>query len=404
MRCYLIKNLFLLSLAMILWAPPCAQAGGPGNLQLVGEFEGGRIYQPAAGQYKVAKVQGDWLSMGRQYGGLLGAELRAFHTEITQDLMQRGISRAEQLKTATGFQAVYSKKLRLLMDGIAQTSGLKRDEVLVLNCGMMLLTQAVLGDEPPSACSALAVWGDYTPDGGMVVGRYWDIDRKSMQPYMKYLGVVVFKPAGGLAFANIHPVGNLYLETGLNSSGLFIELNNGEQSDPKVYEDREDSSSYLLEVLTKSRTLDQAAGMLMEKPADVSYIIQLADANEAVSVERPTFGARVRRGRNGLLAAYNSFVPPYPLDWRPRLQPPPPPKQDPRYANLLALAGSKTFFGKLDPKGMMELLKIPVEQGGALHAGTVVQVVAQPASLRVWIRGVGHADFELIELAGLLKD
>ncbi len=169
---------------------------------------------------------------------------------------------------------------------------------------------------------------------------------------MKYLGVVVFHPLEGLAVANIHPIGNLYLETGMNETGLFLELNNGEQSDSGFDPQADDTSSVLLSVLASSSTIDEAFAMLKATPADLSYIIQLADSFQAVSVERATFGCRMREGKYpGLLAAYNSFVPPYPPEWEGLVNPPPSPAQDPRLENLWNTANSSEFKGKLRRPG-----------------------------------------------------
>ena len=392
----------LLALSVLMAA--CGGGGDGSGLRLESTFEQGELYRTPSGLYRVAVVRGPWREMGRQYGGLLAPTLRAFHDEITADVSARGMDREQQIATARAFPMTYSENLRELLAGMAETSGLSEDETLVLNAGMVLLTQVVLGGEPPAACSGISASEAYTPDGRLVFGRNWDIEREAMLRYMKYLGVVVFKPDDGLAFANIHPLGNVYVETGLNSRGVFVELNNGEQSDPAVYEDREDTTSYLAEVLTDSSTREEAVAMLEDKPADISYILQVVDRYGACSVERATFGARVRQARNGLLVAYNSFVPPYPDAWEGRVNPPPPEENDPRYVNLIHLADSDRFFGRLDVQGMKELIAIPVEQGGALHAGTVLQVVAVPEDLTVWIRGVDYSDFEEVELGGLLGE
>jgi hypothetical protein len=394
-----------LALLLILLILPLACNDGAGNgLTLTAESDGGKLYIFGEGYYQAAVVSGSWQEMGRQYGALLAEDLQAFHIEITHDMESRGVDRSDMTAAAREYEKAYSENLRLLMDGMAETSGLSRDAVRVLNFGMMLLTQLILGEAPPSVCSGLAAWDGYTPDGKLIFGRNWDINRKAMLPYMKYLGVVVFKPDGAIPFANVHPLGNIYLETGINSRGVFLELNNGEQSDPVIYGAREDTTSFLVEVLSSSGSLGQALNMLTEEPADVSYILQVADTEKAVSMERPTFGARVREGNNGLLAAYNSFIPPYPDKWDGRIEPPPPLSQDPRYENLLTLANSERFIGKLDAANMMDLLKVPIEDGGALHDGTVVQVVAEPETLTIWIRGVDYSDFEKLELAGLFKD
>jgi hypothetical protein len=357
----------------------------------------------SGGTYQVVVLRGSWLEMGRQYGALLATELREFHDRITTDVAARGTGPVNQLKTARSIYQGYAEPLRLVLDGMAETSGLTHDQVLVLNAGMILLTQAVLGHEPPSACSGIGVWHDYTPNGQLVFGRNWDIDRESMLPYMKYLGIAVFHPEGHIPFANIHPLGNVYLETGINSRGVFVELNNGEYSDPHSYEDREDSSDLLARVLSNSETLEQAVAIIEDVPADISYIIQVADAQKAVSIERPTFGSRILRGSNGLLVTYNSFVPPYPEKWVDRLNPPMPEEQDPRYRNLVSLANSPRFYGAIDAEAMMDLITVPIEDGGALHDGTVLQVVARPETLTVWLRGVDYSRFEKVELAPLFS-
>ncbi len=357
----------------------------------------------SGGTYQVVVVRGTWLEMGRQYGALVATELQEFHARITADVAARGAGPAHQMEIARSLYDGYAAPLRQILDGIAETSGLSHDQVLVLNAGMILLTQAVLGHEPPSACSGIGVWHTFTPDGRLIFGRNWDIHRESMLPYMKYLGIAVFHPDGHIPFANIHPLGNIYLETGINSRGVFIELNNGEYSDPRFYEDREDSSDLLARVLSTSETLEEAVATIQKVPADISYIIQVADDRKAVSIERPTFGSRVLRGDNGLLVTYNSFVPPYPENWRARLNPPLSEEQDPRYRNLVSLAHSPRYFGALNAEAMMDLLAVPIESGGALHDGTVIQVVAQPATLTVWLRGVDYSAFEKVELMPLFS-
>jgi hypothetical protein len=161
----------------------------------------------------------------------------------------------------------------------------------------------------------------------------------------------------------------------------------------------------LVNVLTQAADGEEAARILLHTPADTSYTLQVAGPQKAVAVERPTFDARIRAGRtDGLLVAYNSFIPPYPEDWRDRIDPPPSPKHDPRYNNLVALANSDRFRGELDPGGMMDLLRIPIEDKGALHAGTVLQVLAVPKNRTIWMRGVEYSDFQKVELSPLFAE
>lgn len=377
-------------------------SGNESKLHMVAAFEGGAAYKTSDNIYWVLKLTGTWREMGRQYGGLVREDLCQFYQEISNDVAARGIDKKEQLEVAKQFAGSLNENLRELMRGIAETSGLSEDEVLLLNAGMLNLADAVLGPIAPSACSGLAAWGSYTPDGSMVFGRNWDIDRDSMKKYMKYLSVVVFNPNEGNSFANIHPLGNVYLETGINDKGLFLELNNGVYSDANIFEERENSVSTLVSALNQCSTIDEAAKHLAAVPADMSYIIQIADAKKCVSVERPTFASRVRYSeQNGVLAAYNSFVPPYPQEWVGKVAQPRSPQEDPRYQNLLKLANSKEFYGKLNPAGMKKLLDIQMKDGGATHKGTVLQVVATPKDLKLWIRGLDYSDWQEICLQEL---
>ena len=368
----------------------------------VREFENGKAYKTGDNAYWVLTLNGTWQEMGRQYGGLVGGELCRFYMDISRDIADRGMGYDEQLESAKALASNLSSNLNDLLKGIAETSGLNKDEVLILNASMSSLAGLALGLETPSACSGLAVWDKYTTDGTLVFGRNWDIDRKSMQEYMKYLSVVVFNPDSGNAFANVHPLGSVYLETGMNDKGLFLELNNGMSSDPQYIEDREDTISVLVAALNECSTISEASKYLSDIPADLSHIIQIADGSECVSVERATFGARVRTTeQKGVLAAYNSFVPPYPEEWKGRVTDPPAKEDDPRYDNLINLANSREFFGKLDVSGMKRLMDVEVRHGGAVHKGTVYQVIAVPERLTLWIRALDYSDWQQVDLKDL---
>ena len=392
----------LLTLALCLFFSGPAYAGD-GALTQVASFEGGTAYRTADDVYGVLNLSGTWRAMGRQYGALVKHDLAAFCAEITDDLAARGMDARQQTATGQWLAGRLSDELGELLDGMTETSGLTRDAVLRLNAGFFNLSDALLGAEQPDSCSGIAAWNAYTPDGGLVFGRNWDMMREGMQQYMKYLSVVVFHPTDGNAFANVHPLGNVYMETGINERGLFLELNNGGYSDGQAYEEREDSVSILATVLNRCGTVDEAAALLASTPADSAYIIQLADANRAVSIERPTFDCRVRDGDdNGLLVAYNSFIPPYPDAWTGKVSPPRDPAEDGRYDHLVNLANSERFFGKLDVDAMKELMDIGYQDGGAVHGGTVYQVIAAPGEMRLWMRGYGYSDWQQVDLNGLL--
>ena len=380
------------------------------GLIFTSEFEGGQAYRTSSDLFRVLNLTGSWREMGRQYGGLAGEDLRLFHDRIVADVTGRGVAGDEQLTVARDLYDGFSPELKELLQGMSETSGLTLDEVLILNAGMMLLTDAVLADQLPglpdegmAGCSGIGVWGTYTEDGSVIFGRNWDIDRDTMKEYMEFLSVVVLHPDDDYAYANIHPLGNVYLETGMNSEGLFIELNNGAHSDPTEHTDRQNTASVLVDVLRECRNVEEAVLMLKSIPADLSYILQIADPTEVVSLERGTFDARVRDPDDeGLVIAVNHFIPPYPPEWDSWVQPPRTDADDPRYSSMLSLAQSPDYMGHFTPELMQDYLMVPMEEGGGYHNGTVYQVVAVPERKAIWLHAGEYADWEEVPLASLL--
>ncbi|WKY46679.1 C45 family peptidase [Eubacteriaceae bacterium ES3] len=369
------------------------------EVDVASTFEGGSATMTEDQVYWVLSLQGSWQEMGRQYGKLAKEPLNSFFSEITADIEERGMSLEEQLNEAKNIAENLSPELNDLLTGMAETSGLTNDEVLLLNAGMINLTGTLISFDHADACSGIAAWDDYTPDGQLIFGRNWDIDRENMADYMKYLSVVVFHPEEGHAFANVHPLGNVYLETGMNDTGLFIELDNGEGSDPNFNPEAQDTASVLVDVLNQANTLDEATTMLMDTPADLSYIIQVADTDSSVSVERATQYPRIRTGvYDGLLVAYNNFIEPYPAEWEGFVNAPPDASIDPRYVNLIETANSETFYGNLDLEGMKELMALDVTEGGAVHGGTVFQYIAIPETKELYIHGIGYSDWQKVDL------
>lgn len=382
---------------------------GKNGFIVTGEYEGGEAYRTSSDLFLVLNLTGSWREMGHQYGGLAGEELRLFHDRIVADVTDRGVSGDEQIEIAREIYDGFSPELQELLLGMSETSGLTMDEVLILNAGMILLTDAVLADHLPGlpddgmdGCSGIGVWDQYTEDGSVIFGRNWDVDRASMKEYMEFLSVVVLHPDDGNAYANIHPLGNVYLETGMNSEGLFIELNNGAHSDPTEYSDRQNTASVLVDVLRECRDAGEAVLMLKSIPADLSFILQIADPEGVVSLERGTYDSRVRGPDDeGLVIAVNHFIPPYPPEWNSWVQPARTDADDPRYSGMKSLAQSPDYMGQFTPELMQEYLMVPMESGGGYHNGTVYQIVAVPERKTIWLHACEYADWEEVPLASL---
>jgi hypothetical protein len=101
--------------------------------------------------------------------------------------------------------------------------------------------------------------------------------------------------------------------------------------------------------------------------------------------------------------AYNSFVPPYPQDWQSRVSQPPTVETDPRYQNLVNTANSDAYYGKFNVDVMKQVMSLDAAHGGAVHNGTVLQVIAVPADLMLWLHGYGYSDWQQVVLDGLFR-
>ncbi len=365
------------------------------------KFENGIAFKAGSAGYTVLSLSGAWYNMGRQYGYLARKELNEFYSIIHKDLIDRGVDSLSQINTAKETYDLYSNEMKDLIKGMSETSGLDLNQQIILDASFYLLTIAILNGHPPSACSGIGILAPRTKDSQVYFGRNWDINREAMIKYMKYLSVVVFNPDNGNGFANIRPLGQTYVETGFNSKGVFIELNNGEASDTSFYPQRRFSGEVIFDVLIRSNNIDEAVQNLRSIPAESAYIIQVVDNKKAVSVERATFDSRILEPYNGLLVTYNSFVKPYPENWESKLMPPPPVELDPRRQNILDLLDKSEWKKNLTIEHMLKLMDIEMKDGGAAHAGTVIQVVASPGTFELYFRGFKYSDWAKVDLKQL---
>ena len=277
----------------------------------IATFDEGRSYRTVVGSYSVLSLKGSWREMGRQYGALLSKELKEFYAAISADLKERGRGQENLDNVHATFQT-YTPEMKQLIEGMSETSGLSFEEHIILDASFYILPDLdIEAAQAMASCSGIAVSSPRTADGKLYFARNWDMTQAAMQPYLRYMALIVFNPTdGGLSFANVRPIGQVYVETGINEKGVFVELNNGSASDPHFNEDAVFSVASLFDFLRKSETLDEMVQNIVTTKMEASYIIQAANAKRAVSIEKPTFDARVIEQQNGALYALNNFARP----------------------------------------------------------------------------------------------
>ncbi|VVC00585.1 Peptidase family M23 [uncultured archaeon] len=377
------------------------------SLVFVTAYEGGAKYRTREGKFIVLDLHGSFREMGRQYGYLMHDEMQEVYNRTMDGTAAMGMSKADLDENAEMFYQSMPERYVELMGGMSETSGLTLQEQKELNGGMVSLINAYLvnttnaaGSNASKGCSGVAFWGNYSKDGKLYFGRYWDMINSLQVPYLPYLTVAIYHPDSGNTVANLQWVGEVYTETAMNDKGIFLELNNGQHSDPAHFANRQYAGVELLDFMFDSSTMEDIDREFHTTMDSDSYIIQVANKDVAYSYEWPTFGVS-RRSENvsGLLVAYNDFVPPYPVEWEGKILPPNP--RDLRRSNFLAMANSPEYKGKMDEKLMQQFLAVPFKDGGGMIPNNVYQVIAVPEEYKMWLHGQNYSGWEEIDLAPL---
>jgi CubicO group peptidase (beta-lactamase class C family) len=374
------------------------------TLQTMNTFEGGTLFQTTSaggsGAFNVLSLNGDWRQMGRQYGSLMKTQMSEFYDLAAARLVARGMT-AEDLRQLG--QYLYDLQFsygRQLIDGMAETSGMSNEKqrtVAALMGGLF-------------GCSSMDAWGDYSGGGPLVVGRNWDTARGPFDGYGRFLTTVVYNPPSPQnSVADINYVGSISMQTGLNSKGIFLDLQNGASSDPLRYADRTPAEFRLLSFLLDSSTAEQIDASFRTVSPSMGLIINAAAGNRLAPLasasvyEWATYGVQNRRG-GGLLASSNHYT-------------------DPAWTGLPAiddgLAGGfskerlenlltrgEEYKGQIDAVRMMQIFDTTIPNGGPTFPDdsslvTNYQIVATPGDSTLWLKARSYSGWERMDLKPL---
>ncbi len=365
------------------------------RLVRVREFRGGALYR--AGVFSVLELSGSYREMGRQYGALLREDLQAFYREAVVGffLGEKGMSPEDLKKTAFAVFGPYPLRYRDILAGMAETSGLDLEQHVLLNAVEWYPKIAHLS-AGKARCSGIAAWGPYSADGRLVFGRNND-DDPLYRKFSKYLTTAIFKPEdGSLPNAVINYAGAVYAPTGMNSRGLFAEMNAGPWMGFAL--NRTSIFTEIFSWLQDFASLPEMEKAILSTLPNLASIINAADSESAASYELSLQDSRkADPGQEGLLASTNHFVnPSWPFSGvEDRLAG----MTVRRRGNLLQLG--ERYRGKFTPEIMMNVLDTTLEDGGATVGGTIYQVVAVPWERSLWLKAPGVQDWTKIPLAPL---
>jgi len=366
------------------------------GVEPIASFEGGQRF--AAGDYPVIVLSGSYRQMGRQYGGLMKSELNEEYTFLLDTLAKRGYTQEQVREIGRNTTAFYPQRLKEVFLGMSETSGLTPDDIAVLYYGGILYLAA---PPVPLSCSYLAAWGNYTPDGSVVVSRNWDLDDHVLS-FTRWYVLAVYRPTDGSnGVATWGPAG-MRPETLMNSKGLFIADDNSGIGDGDLAgENRPDLIMEFFRFMLDYSDLKGLDAGIRGASADGSWIVDVAGPDQAYVYEKMTNKTRQRTG-NGVIAAANHFADPA---WN--FTTAPPGHSLSRQNNLLRQAGEAK--GSIDARRMMQIRDVCLEDGGATFCHSLLfgekyysnhQVVFLPESKTLWMKTMDK-DWQKVELGPL---
>jgi len=307
MKIRIVLVLTMLLLFSMAFGKTLAGAGEPG-LKPIAKYEGGLLYK--AGKFNIVELHGNFRQMGRQYGHLLKDALQKFYklaiadTIVKEKQLEYGVAKyvsAELFKR-------FPQRFKEIFYGIAETSGMELEKLLVLN--ELVTLSHIMGDAVH--CSYIATWDDYSADGTMITGRHFDYP-EFFNKFADYVTVTIFNPTdGSVPTATVGFLGGIEAVTVMNRGGFFAEVNDGTPSGGNTFmENRIFNFIQILDFLFNSSDMPQLDAAIFSSQPVVAILLNVADSNVSYSYEWPTFGIRRRvQDKPGLLVSTNHFVDP----------------------------------------------------------------------------------------------
>jgi hypothetical protein len=293
--------------------------------------------------------------MGQQYGKIMNKQLESLEA-IAEGLFSSSVIN-KYVELAKKAEPHVPEQIIDFIRAMSQESGVDYYSLLALNI------------VPKTTCSVLAMWGDATADGNLIMGRNADYNFKRVN---RALGVIVVKhPYNANSTVASSFLGLAGAYTGMNEKGVSygnMLVHNG-------YEDDVITDGLPIQLLMqmageKFDTAREMIDWLVEQQQMIPINVMCADKDEAIVAELGQHNYAIREGSKGVLASTNYFVSSGMFE---KLE-----TDDPRFARLMLTA--QKYYGEFNLENMKEAMHAARQPNENLQC-----VLFEPASMKMHV-------------------
>ena len=240
----------------------------------------------------IIHLYGTPYEMGSQYGIILKNQLESLNLIANKFFSQKTINKYIEL--AKKVENTLPDETLSFISGMAEKSGVDYQILLAINT------------VPKTTCSVLAVWGEATADGNLLMGRNADYNLKKIN---KGLGIIVVKhPDEGYGTVASSFLGLAGTFTGINEKGVCY----GNMLVYNGYEEENHTEGLPVQVLMqeaaeKATTAKEMINIIVQGSHLTPVNVMCADSSEAIIAELGLNNHAIRKGDKGVLAATNYF-------------------------------------------------------------------------------------------------
>lgn len=238
------------------------------------------------------KVSGDPLQIGLITGALTQPLLH-YQEEVFFEKVQELVPSKFKQNLLRSFLKWYNRKLYLHVPeeykteiyGLSRYAGNKYNFIAPPYLRMLYLHAAhdighAVQDLALVGCTSVAVWGENSEDGKLLIGRNFDF--YAGDDFAKNKIIAFVEPDSGYPFMSVTWAGMIGVVSGMNNQGLTVTMNAGKSETPLVA--KTPVSILAREILQYAKNIEEAISIAKKREVFVSESIMIGSAEDQKAI------------------------------------------------------------------------------------------------------------------------